>query len=185
MKLGIYVGSFNPPHRGHLKVVEYVLNKKLVDKVLILPTPSYWDKKDFVSDYHRINMLKFFEKDNIIIDDIHNKDQYTYQTLNSIKKDYPNDEWFLIIGSDNLLRFHEWKNVNEILKNHVIVLKRDSIIKNEHLKEYDDRFIYCEDFSNEDISSTKIRGNIEVEDIPEIKKYIEENHLYEWKDIYE
>lgn len=178
LKLGIYVGSFNPPHIGHLKVVEYVLNKKIVDKVLILPTPNYWDKKDIISNEHRINMLKYYENDNIIIDDIHNKEPYTYQILDSLKKDYPNDELYLIIGSDNLEKLHEWKNIDEILKNNIIVIKRGNIIKNKNLENYDNKFIYCEDFDMP-ISSTDIRNNKKEGLLPGIKEYIEKNHLYE------
>ena len=179
MKIGIYIGSFNPPHLGHLKVAEFVLEKKLVDKVLILPTPAYWDKQNFVSDKDRVNMLKFFEKDGIIVDDIHNKDPYTYLTLNSLKNDYPNDTLYLIIGSDNLEHFHEWKNIGDILKNHIIVLNRGSIKKNELLNDYDDMFIYCDEYKYIDISSTKIRNGKVSTMIDGIDKYIKDNHLYE------
>ena len=44
MKLGIFVGSFNPVHKGHIKIANYILNKKLVDRLLIIPTGNYWDK---------------------------------------------------------------------------------------------------------------------------------------------
>ncbi len=49
MKLGVYVGSFNPPHKGHLKVANYLLNNKIVDKVIMMATPGYWDKKNINS----------------------------------------------------------------------------------------------------------------------------------------
>ena len=57
MKIGVYVGSFNPVHKGHIKVVKKVL-KEYVDKVLIVPTLSYWDKNNLISITDRINMLK-------------------------------------------------------------------------------------------------------------------------------
>ena len=63
MKIGIYVGSFNPPHEGHHKVMKYLLEKKIVDKVLLLPTPEYWNKKDLIDIKERINMLKYYEED--------------------------------------------------------------------------------------------------------------------------
>ena len=105
MKLGIYVGSFNPVHNGHLKVINYLLENNLVDKVLVLATPNYWDKQDLIDVKDRINMLKFFETDNIIIDSIHNNYPYTYQVIDSIKKDYK-DELYLIIGSDILEKLY-------------------------------------------------------------------------------
>ena len=57
MKIGLYIGSFNPVHKEHIKVVQKIL-KEYVDKVLIVPTLSYWDKKILTDINHRINMLK-------------------------------------------------------------------------------------------------------------------------------
>lgn len=62
MRLGVYVGSFNPVHNGHLKVIHYLLNHDLVDKVFVLATPNYWDKQDLVCVDDRVAMLKFFEE---------------------------------------------------------------------------------------------------------------------------
>ena len=120
MKLGIYIGSFNPPHMGHINVANYLLDNSIVDKVIILPTPNYWNKTDLVDIDSRVDMLRFFETDNIIIDNINNKYQYTYQILRELKKVYKDDQLYLIIGSDNIEKFHLWKNVDEILKNKVI-----------------------------------------------------------------
>ena len=72
MRLGIYIGSFNPPHRGHINVVNYLLDNDYVDRVLIIPTLGYWDKQDLISLEHRINMLKIFENDKIVVDCVHN-----------------------------------------------------------------------------------------------------------------
>ena len=55
MKLGLYVGSFNPVHNGHLKVINYLLDNNIVDKVIVLPTPNYWDKQNLLD-------LKLLEK---------------------------------------------------------------------------------------------------------------------------
>ena len=109
MKIALYVGSFNPVHNGHIKVMNYLIDNKIVDKVLVLPTPNYWNKQDLISVNDRINMLKFFETDKIIIDTIHNNYPYTYQVIDSIKKDYKNDDLYLVIGSDNLEKLYLWK----------------------------------------------------------------------------
>jgi len=179
MKLGIYVGSFNPPHEGHHKVMKYLLENNLVDKVLLLPTPNYWDKTDLININERIEMLKFYEEKNIEVDSIHNNYPYTYEVLRSLKKDYPEDELYLVIGSDNLEKFHEWKNIDEILENKVIVFNRGKIIKNKYLDKYNNQFIYINDFKYIEVSSTDIRkGNNKYID-NNIKKYIEEHSLYE------
>ena len=62
MKIGVYVGSFNPPHKGHIKIVNHLINNYL-DKVIIIPTGNYWDKFDLIDIQDRINMLKIFERD--------------------------------------------------------------------------------------------------------------------------
>ena len=49
MKIGVYVGSFNPVHKGHIKIVNHLIKNKYVDKVLVIPTGNYWDKNDLLS----------------------------------------------------------------------------------------------------------------------------------------
>lgn len=124
MRIGVFVGSFNPPHDGHFKVAKHLIETDIVDKVFLLPTPNYWDKNNLINVEDRVNMLKFYEDKNIIVDSIHNNFPYTYQVLRSLKNDYPNDQLYLIIGSDQLEKFHLWKNIDEILENKIIVLKR-------------------------------------------------------------
>lgn len=177
MRLGIYVGSFNPPHLGHKKVIDYVLEKDLVDKVLLLPTPNYWNKKDLVPINERIEMLKFYVEENIEVDSTHNNYPYTYEVLNSLHEDYKDDELYLIIGSDNLEKLHEWKHIEEILNYKIIVLKRNQIIKNNNIN--DSNIIYEEDFEFINVSSTEIRNGDSKYLHPKVKEYIKRNKLYE------
>ena len=99
MKLGVYIGSFNPVHNGHIEVVNYLLNNNIVDKVLIVPTGAYWDKNNLIDIKDRINMLRFFENERILIDDKHNDIPYTYLLMRKLKKEY-DDELYLILGAD-------------------------------------------------------------------------------------
>lgn len=180
MKLGIFVGSFNPVHEGHIKVANYLLDNNYVDKVLMLATPNYWNKQEPTPIKDRVNMLKFYEKDNLIIDDIHNKDPYTYQVLRNLKKDYPNDELYLIMGADNIINLDKWKNIEEILVNKIIVVNRNDIDINKYLKNFPkEQFIIIPSFPNIDISSTQIRNGNHQHLKKEVKAYIERNHLYE------
>ena len=180
MKLGIYVGSFNPPHNGHLKVVNYLLENKIVDKIIILPTPNYWNKTNMVDIEKRVEMLKIFENPNIIVDGANNKYKYTYQILESLSKCYPEDKLYLIIGSDNLEKLHLWKNIDEILKYHIIVLKRGNLDISKYLKHFDlTNFIVIDNFPFIDISSTEIRENLNNENLDErVLKYIKKHKLY-------
>ena len=93
MRIVVLVGSFNPVHNGHIHVVNYLVEHNIVDKVLIIPTLSYWDKNNLAPLEDRINMLKFFETDKIIIDESHMFKEYTYQVMDSLEKDYPDNEF--------------------------------------------------------------------------------------------
>ena len=55
MKIGVYVGSFNPVHKGHIKIANYIVDNNLVDKLLIIPTQNYWGKNNLISLQDRIN----------------------------------------------------------------------------------------------------------------------------------
>ena len=178
MRLGVYVGSFNPPHLGHLKVANFLLDNNYVDKVLMLPTPNYWEKQDLLDVRMRADMLRFFETDKIIVDDIHNT-EYTYEVLKRLKELYTDDTLYLIIGSDNLDRFHLWKNIDEVLNHNVIVLKRGNTDIDKHLEKFDrSRFIVIDDFPFVDISSTKIREGSDDFLDPRVLQYIKKNKLY-------
>ena len=184
MKIGVYQGSFNPFHNGHKEVIDTLVKKNIVDKVIVIPSMSYWDKKIDVTIEDRINMLKLIKDENIILNTTLNNKEYTYLVLNELSKQYR--DLNLIIGADNLIDFDKWKNVNEILNHKVIVISRNNIDINKYLDNFDkSKFIIVDDF-NYDISSTYIRNQIkndnyealnEVMD-PKILSYIKKNRLY-------
>lgn len=180
MRIGIYAGSFNPVHNGHIKVVNFLLEKDYVDQVLLLPTPSYWDKQNLAPMQDRINMLKYFENEKVKVDTIHNHYEYTYQVFRSLKKDYPNEELYLIIGSDNIEKFHLWEKVDELLENKIIILKRDNTKVEEYLKRWNtNSFIYVKDFEPIAASSTNIRKEKDTSNLDErVLQYIKEHKLY-------
>ena len=180
MKLGIYVGSFNPPHKGHIHVVNYLIENKLIDKVLIVPTGNYWDKQNLVDLNHRINMLKLYENDNIIIDVVNNDCQYTYQLMRKLKEIYQDMELYLIIGADNIISFNKWKNYEELLNYNIIIMNRNGVDIDSYIKNYPDgKFTIARDFVPIDISSTDIRNNVDNENIDEeVKQYIKKYQLY-------
>jgi nicotinate-nucleotide adenylyltransferase len=182
MRLGIFVGSFNPVHNGHVKVINYLLDNDLVDKVIVLPTPNYWEKQNLVDLKYRVEMLKIFERENIIIDEENSKYPYTYQVINNIKKENKKDEIYLVIGSDNLERLHLWKNINLILENKIIVLKRGNTDINKYLEKFDiNKFIVIDDFDYIDVCSTNIRNGIYENVDDRVIEYIKKNNLYERK----
>lgn len=182
MKIGIYVGSFNPIHLGHVNVINYLLDNKYLDKIFIVPTKNYWNKNDLVDINRRIDMLKYIESDNIIIDTTNNNYDYTYQILNEYSKEYK--DIYLIIGADNIIKFNEWKNIDDILKYNIIVLNRDNIDIKYYIDKYKfdiNKFIILSDYPYIDISSSTIRNNIDDNKKyldSRIYKYIKDNNLY-------
>ena len=180
MKLGVFIGSFNPPHKGHIHVVNYLLDEKIVDKVLIIPTMNYWDKQDLVDIRDRINMLKIYENKNIIIDTVNNNYPYTFELMRKLKNDYPYEELYLIIGADNIINFDKWKNYEELLKYNIIIMNRNDIDINKYIKKYQKaHFIVLKNFHEINISSTEIRNKINKELLDvEVLNYINKHHLY-------
>lgn len=185
MKIGVYVGSFNPVHKGHIKVVKKVL-KEYVDKVLIVPTLSYWDKNNLISITDRINMLKLYETKNILIDTKNNKCEFTYQVLRNIKNEYEDSKIYLIIGDDLLEYFDKWKNVDEILNNYnLIVIRRNNIDESIYQKYKKYNVIVTSKISEDEISSTIVRSMVSNNNDKILKyidskvyDYIKRNNLY-------
>ena len=174
------MGIFNPPHKGHISVANYLINNNIVDKIIFVPTGNYWDKQNVIDTRHRVNMLKFYEKENIIIDDINTDYEYTYGLMRKLSKDYPNDTLYIIIGADNIVNFDKWKNYQELLKYPIIIMNRDGIDINKYTKKYHGNFIILENFPRIDISSTISRNNINKKYLDKkVIDYIKENHLYE------
>ena len=180
MKLGIYIGSFNPPHKGHINVVNYLLRKQIIDKILIVPTKEYWNKQNLAPLQDRINMLKFFETEDIIIDAEHNEYEYTYELMRVLKEKHPDSELHLIIGADNIINFHKWKNYEELLQYKIIIMNRGNIDIDKYIINYPNaNFIVLKDFKNLDISSTEIRNNLNDRYLnKKVLQYIKKNKLY-------
>lgn len=193
MRVGIFGGSFNPPHKMHFEMGLELLNKNYIDKIIYVPTGSkYKYKHNLVDGYHRLNMLKLMVSNDcrFIVSDYELKDEvvYTYQTLDHFKKIYPSDEIYFICGADNLSYIDKWQRGFDILKNYkILVIKRCGENVSELLekfKEYKSNIIIT-DISPNELSSTFIRNKIKhcekVEEYlnDDVLKYIRENCLYE------
>ena len=182
MKIGVFVGSFNPVHNGHIKIVNELL--KYLDKIIVVPTGNYWDKKDLIDVKHRINMWKYFANDRIIIDEENNNLEYTYLVLNSLKSKYINDELNLIIGADNIVNFDKWFNYEEILKHNLIIINRNGIDIKYYIDKFNIKNYLIVDIDNTNISSTLIRKLIQENNVLDnlidkrVLKYIKNNKLY-------
>ena len=192
MKIGIFGGSFNPPHNMHIDIANYMINRHYVDKVIFVPTGSkYTYKNNLIEEEHRYNMLEILSNkdDNIMVSDYELKSEvvYTIDTLKHFKEEYPNDEICFICGLDNFSYIDKWKNGEEILTNYkIVVINRDGNDLDELLVKYDkykDNIIIS-NMEMKHISSTYIRDNIkEIDKVKEyidedVLRYIQENKLY-------
>lgn len=132
MKIGLFFGSFNPIHHGHLIIANYLVEHTSLDKLWFVVTPHnpHKEKKSLANDFDRLHLVNIaIEGDERIeASDIEfklPKPSYTVDTLAHLTEKYPNNEFVLIMGGDNLKSFHKWKNHEAILKNHeVYVYKR-------------------------------------------------------------
>ena len=189
MKIGIFGGSFNPPHVMHKNLALYLIKNKYLDKVIYVPTGNKYVKKDLIDVKYRLEMLKLMVANtkNLEISayEMQNSLIYTYQTLDYFKKLYPNDEIYFVCGSDNLREIKSWKNYKYILNNYkLLVVKRsnddiEEMVGNLKSKNVIAVNILC----NIPISSSIIRKNIKLNQNFEgvdlkVKKYIEKKNLY-------
>ena len=123
MKTGIFGGAFNPVHNGHIQLMSSYLDYLELDRIILIPTanPPHKTGAYLVSEEDRLNMLRLLSKDEprLEISDIEFRREgksYTYLTLLDLKTLYPDDEFYLIIGSDQYLSFNTWYNPDGILK---------------------------------------------------------------------
>lgn len=163
MRIGVYLGSFNPVHKGHIKIANEAISQNIVDKVLMIPTGTYWDKNDLADLKHRINMLKFFENEKIMIETEYNLVQYAYDCFELLKNRYVDDELYLILGADNLVKFDEWHEYKKMLEYPFIVIKRDEYNSDYiemKMRDFNKANYYILDMPVINDSSTKIRNDI-------------------------
>ena len=127
MKIGLYFGTFNPIHVGHLIIANHMAEFTDMDQVWMVVTPHNPLKKKstLLDDYHRLEMVHLATQgyDNIRPSDIEFKlsqPNYTVNTLVHLQEKYPTHQFSLIMGEDNLNSLHKWKNYEVLLQNHDI-----------------------------------------------------------------
>jgi len=138
MKIGLYFGTFNPIHIGHLIIANHVAEFSDVKQVWMVVTPhNPLKKKDtLLNDSIRLELVHLATEDypKIKPSDIEFKlpqPNYTVNTLAYLQEKYPKNEFSLIMGEDNLKSFHKWKNYEVILQNHDIYVYPRIDLKNQ------------------------------------------------------
>lgn len=168
MNIVLFGGSFNPIHNGHLALAKYMTKQTYVDEVWMLLSPQNPLKQlQMASNEHRLEMLQIAITDipKLKICDIEfslPKPNYTYETLQALKKTYPKHKFSLLIGEDNLAIFPKWKNYEQILNNHrIYVYPRQNETNSTLLQHQNIQFIEAPTFP---FSSTEIRKKIAAEE---------------------
>ncbi|MBO7319339.1 MAG: nicotinate (nicotinamide) nucleotide adenylyltransferase [Clostridia bacterium] len=195
MRIGIYGGAFNPVHKGHIKLAEEVKTKAHLDKIIIMPSGVSPHKSSggLVDSEYRLQMCRLaFEGEDYIISDLEIKREgksYTVDTVTELKKLYPDDELYLIMGSDMLLSFHRWYRYDDILSAVTIcATTRQGDISLDELKAYSRDVLKKDtliiDFEPFECSSTKVREALLSADdatsmlSEKVLGYIKEKGLY-------
>ncbi len=189
MKIGLYFGSFNPVHIGHLAIANYMVEYSDMDKIWFVVSPQnpFKEKKTLLKEHHRLRLIEMaieydlrFKASNIEFN--MPKPSYTTDTLAYLKEQYPEHDFSIIMGEDNLKTFHKWKNYEEILKNHrIYVYPRD--YQTIHKNLYDN--VTTIDAPLIEISSSFIRKSIKAKKdvryfMPQnVAEYIKDMHFYE------
>lgn len=132
MKVGIYSGSFNPVHIGHIALVDYIIEKGIVDEIWLIRSPQNPLKASntLLSDDHRAMMLQLAIEGHrglkiCKIEDDLPKPNYTINTLRALQAENPDIEFHLIIGADNWDIFDKWRDWEVILSDyHLIIYPR-------------------------------------------------------------
>ena len=120
--IGFFGGTFNPPHLAHKRLALHFQKEADLDKILVVPTfvPPHKAAAMLAPGEDRLAMCRFlFREDIFSVSDMELRRKgksYSFDTLTQLKKFYPDDKLFMIIGSDMLLSFHQWYRYRDILK---------------------------------------------------------------------
>ena len=190
-KIGLFFGTFDPIHNGHLRIAKYITEEKLADKVWLVVTPENPIKvgSKISSFNHRFNMAKIATEkyDNIRPSDLEvnlKKPNYTIDTLEYISNKLKDIEFSLIIGEDNYKIFDTWKDYKKIINKYKIFIYPRKGTLNENLHIINENTMYIGG-PRIDLSSTNIRNIVSKKSDPKdlisakVMEYINSNKLYQ------
>lgn len=190
MKVGLFFGSFNPIHVGHMVIANYMVEYTDLERIWFVVSPQnpLKDKKTLLDEKQRLHLVNLAIGDNnkYKASNIEFKlpqPSYTINTLVHLNEKYPQHQFVLIMGADNLNTFHKWKNFEEIFKNYELYIyprfnsDGGSLVKHPKVKLVPAPLV--------EISSTAIRQAIkEKKDVRyfmanEVWEYVKSMHFYE------
>tara|TARA_B100001094_G_scaffold111686_1_gene107514 strand:+ start:8838 stop:9398 length:561 start_codon:yes stop_codon:yes gene_type:complete len=165
-QIGLFFGTFDPLHNGHVSIAKYFIEKLSLDKLWLVVTPlNPFKKPDKISDeMQRLEIVEKFceNQEKIICSKVEfelSKPNYTANTIDYIVDKNPETKFYIILGEDNLNSLHLWKNSQKILQHQICVYPRKNLLKNNNnLLNHNMVKIY--DAPVMEISSTAIRERL-------------------------
>ena len=185
MKVILFGGSFSPIHQGHISIAKKAQEHISADKVIFIPSFVSFDDKTLISNEDRINMINLAIdcNDNFYLSNFeiqNEKINYTIDTINHFLVEYKNDDIYLLMGSDLLINFKDWKDYEDILNKVKIICfnRNDENIKT-LISKYSENIIYIVENKNKHISSSDIKNNFRYEYLDKkVKNYINEHLIF-------
>ena len=192
MNIGLYFGSFNPIHIGHLIIANHVLNETSINKIWFIVSPQnpFKESKTLLNEFDRLHLVRLATQDDnrIKCSDIEfnlPKPSYTSNTLTFLSEKYPEHQFSIIMGSDSYQNLDKWKNYETIINNYSIyVYKREGY----EIKKTFDKEAVVLNAPIIQISASQIREHIRSAKsirylVPEIvREEIESRKFYKQKD---
>ncbi len=188
MKIGLFFGSFNPIHIGHLIIANYILNETEVEKIWLIVSPLNPFKADasLLNEHYRLNLVKeaVLNDERIIASDVEfqlPKPSFSINTLAYLKENYPENKFSIIMGSDSFQNLHKWKNFEAIISNYKILIYRRQGFEIDNKLNAEIEIL---EFPLLGISSTEIRGlikkgkSIRYLVSEKVREEIQRNHYY-------
>ena len=190
MDIGLFFGSFNPIHTGHVIIANHVVYHTSLDEVWLVVSPQnpFKEKHKMLDAYDRLHLVELALEGN---DKLRSsniefnlpKPSYTIDTLTHLHEKYPQHRFSLLMGGDNLLHFHKWKNHEQIIaKHHIYVYKRPDSTPDQWAAH--PQVTLLPDTPSLEISSTFIRQQIKLGFPitylvpPAVEQYIDEMGFY-------
>lgn len=192
-KLGLFGGTFDPIHTGHLIVAELIREALNLEWIIFVPAKKHPFKNNhfIANETHRLKMIEraISKNENMRASDIEIKSDevsYTIETIKKIRKEYPSNHWdiYFLMGMDNLSQFHLWRDPDTLVKMcKIVVFSRPGFASTQKVSKYLP-YIQIVQIPLLEISSTQIRNRVKNGQTirylvpPEVESYIVANKLY-------
>ena len=187
MRIAIYGGTFNPIHKGHTSLSQALIEQQIVDEVWLIVSPQNPHKEADAAPYEdRLAMAQLATQgmEGIRVSDFERNlpiPSYTYTTLTLLSEQYPQHQFYLVIGADNWTNFPRWYHATDILCTYPILIYPRPNYPVDLTTAPKGSSVTIIEAPLYDISSTDIRQHKKIRMIhPDVRKYIRAHHLYNY-----